>query len=113
MRVAIESKAEDLAPALRDFARGQRGLDMMRNQAAQAARIAGLLPDGPLRLWVQGGWREVEVIGFELHGEAFTRHGPRVEALNSEAMGAMRRGGAVRGAAPTPILAGQTPRRRG
>ncbi len=97
LHVAMESKAPELAPALRDFALGQRGPDTARSQAAEAAQLAGLLPDGPVRLWTQGSWRDIEVMGFEIHDEPNRRHGPRVEKLQIDATRALNKGDTARG----------------
>lgn len=59
LNLARTARTEDLLVALRDFAQGTRGQDMLRNQAAQVAVEAGLLPAGPLRLWLRGAWREL------------------------------------------------------
>jgi hypothetical protein len=69
LHVALAARTPELLAALWDFALGQRGPDAMRNRAAQAASEAGLLPAGPVRLWLDGKWREVLLMGFLLHGE--------------------------------------------
>jgi len=97
LNVALESKAPELASALRDFALSQRGPDIARSQAAEAAQLAGLLPDGPVRLWTQGSWRDSEVMGFEIHDEPTRRHGPRVEKLQIDATRALNKGDTARG----------------
>jgi tetratricopeptide (TPR) repeat protein len=61
-------------------------------QAANAACEAGLIPAGPTRLWVQGEWRELLLLGFELHGESTGAHSPPVERLAAEAMEALYEG---------------------
>ncbi len=97
LHVALESRAPELAPALRDFALSQRGPDIARSQAAEVAQLVGLLPDGPLRLWTHGSWRDIEVMGFEIHGEPSDKHGPRVEKLQLDATLAIRKGDTARG----------------
>lgn len=71
----------DLLRALRDFALGQRGSDKLRMRAAQAAAEAGLVASGPTRMWLQGEWRELLLLGWELHGEPTQRCPAQVEPL--------------------------------
>ncbi|HEX5503743.1 MAG TPA: tetratricopeptide repeat protein [Thermomicrobiales bacterium] len=88
--VATTVRTPELLAALRDFALGQRGPDALRHQAAQAASEGGLLPDKTLRLWLQGEWREVTLLGFEIYDEPTAAHGPEVEAWLIEATTALR-----------------------
>ena len=66
----------------------------MRQEAAQLASEAGLLPAGLVRLWLQGEWREVLLFGWELHDEPTQEHEPQVEEWQKEATLALRRGDA-------------------
>ncbi len=92
LRIAVTAQTPELLAALRDFALGQRGPDAMRHEAAQVVSQEGLLPDGPVRLWRQGEWREVLLMGFEIHGEALWEHAPQVEQWMDEAMMALDQG---------------------
>jgi tetratricopeptide (TPR) repeat protein len=76
--------------ALRDFALGLRGPDELRHQAARAAVEAGLIAGGPVRFWIQGDWREILLVNFEVDGEPIARHGPRVHQLAMGAQKALR-----------------------
>jgi tetratricopeptide (TPR) repeat protein len=78
--------------ALREFAFGQRGPDEMRYQAAMALNTAHALPPGPVRLWIEGEWRKLLLMAFEIHEEHKSIHGPKVEELGSRAMNALHRG---------------------
>ena len=49
----------------RDFALGQRGSDERRLEAATFARKANLLPEGKIRLWIDGAWKELELFELE------------------------------------------------
>jgi tetratricopeptide (TPR) repeat protein len=89
VRLAVMAETPDLLAALRDFALGQRGPDGLRIEAANAAARAGLLPTGPTRLWIQGRWQEMLLLGWELHREAVLPHPPRVEQLAREGMEAL------------------------
>lgn len=90
LRLALMAETPEMLAVLRDFALSPRGPDEMRFQAAQAAATAGLLPPGPARLWQDGEWRELLLLGFEIHGEPLTQHQPPVEQWALDAMQALR-----------------------
>jgi Flp pilus assembly protein TadD len=90
MRLAVMGVTPELLAALRDFALSQRGPDAMRAEAAQAASAAGLLPSGPIRIWLRGEWGEMMALGFDIHDEPMYRHPPQVEQWGAEAILAMR-----------------------
>lgn len=96
LRLAQMAKTPEMLVALRDFALSQRGPDEMRMEAARVASEAGLMPAGPVRLWVQGKWREILLMGFELHSEPLWEHPPQVEKWLTEATSAVERGEADR-----------------
>lgn len=52
--------------ALRDFALSRRGPDEMRREALHAAVRAGLLSRAPTRLWLEGEWKGVLPLAWEL-----------------------------------------------
>jgi tetratricopeptide (TPR) repeat protein len=87
----------ELEAALRDFALSSRGPDQLRSQAAKEAQAAGLLPRGAVHMWLEGTRREILLLDFEVHGDADTRHPPRVATLQGEALTALRAGDAVQG----------------
>ena len=92
LMVAKMAGTPEMLAALRDFALSQRGPDRMRTEAAQAAMRAGLLPSGPVRMWVEGEWREVMALGFDIHGDEVHQHSPQVEEWMAAAVLALRRG---------------------
>lgn len=94
LRVATVGRTPELLAALRDFALGQRGPDAMRQEAAQVAREAGLLPGGLVRFWSQGEWRDVMMLTFEISEEPLHRHPPQVEEWHADALEALREGDA-------------------
>ena len=59
----------ELWTALKDFALGQRGSDQLRQEAARELKIKGLLPEGPVRMWIKGEWSDLEIFGFEIYTE--------------------------------------------
>jgi tetratricopeptide (TPR) repeat protein len=80
LRLAQMAGTPELLQALRDFALSQRGPDRARMEAAQAASQAGLMPAGSVRLWLEGEWRQIILMGFELHGEPTPSYPSHVEA---------------------------------
>jgi len=91
LHVARSAGTPEMQAALRDFALSQRGPDEMRHEAARVASEAGLLPPGPARLWMQGEWREILLMAFELHDEPDPEHKPQVEQWLAEATLALQR----------------------
>jgi tetratricopeptide (TPR) repeat protein len=85
LRLALLAETPETLAVLRDFALSQRGPDAVRMEAAQAATRAGILPSGPVRLWVRGEWREVMAVGYDIHNEPTWQHSPEVEAWLEEA----------------------------
>lgn len=92
MRLASLAKTPETLAALRDFALGQRGPDQMRFRAAQIAREEELLPEGPVRFWTQGKWRDVIQTTYEVHFEPLAKHRPEVNKLLVEGIERVREG---------------------
>jgi predicted Zn-dependent protease len=96
LMVAKMAATPEMLAALRDFALSQRGPDLMRTEAAQAPTRAGLLPSDSVRMWMEGEWREVRAVGYEIHSEVMYQHAPQVAAWMAEAALALRSGDAKR-----------------
>jgi len=92
LRIALLAETPQAFETLRDFALSQHGPDQLRQQAAQALREAGMLPAGPVRLWIKGEWQDILLLGFEIHQEPRRVHQPQVEDLAGEAMAALEDG---------------------
>jgi Tfp pilus assembly protein PilF len=90
-------KTPETLAALRDFALGQRGPDQMRFRAAQIAREEGLLPEGTVRLWTQGKWREIIQTTSDIHFEPLFKHRPEVSKLLKKGIERMQEGDGVEG----------------
>lgn len=45
----------------------QNGPDEQRHRAAQVVQEAGLLPAGPVRMWLGAQWQEISFMSFEIH----------------------------------------------
>ncbi|HVF11109.1 MAG TPA: tetratricopeptide repeat protein [Abditibacteriaceae bacterium] len=91
--LARTARTPKLLEALREFVLSQNGPDALRVEAAQVAREAGVLapgPDGMVRLWVQGEWRELLMMGFEVHGEPQRRFSRSMENLVAKALEHLR-----------------------
>jgi tetratricopeptide (TPR) repeat protein len=82
---------------VRDFALGQRGPDQLRLQASQTAIKYDALDAGLTRMWLNGEWREILLIGFELHGEQLRKLPPRVLRMMESAIVAIHDGDGVEG----------------
>jgi tetratricopeptide (TPR) repeat protein len=98
LRTAKIFKTPEMLAALRDFALGQRGPDAMRNEAAEAVSEAGLLPSGPIRMWLGGNWRDVHLFGWEITTEPFHGHlhSEQVQDLLAEGSQALHQGDPAR-----------------
>jgi len=90
LRLALLSQAPELLPALRDFALGQHGPDGMRTEAIEPVQDAGLVPPGLVRMWLQGQWRDIQPMHFEVDDEPVDRHTGRVRDWENEAIGLLR-----------------------
>lgn len=84
LELALLAQTPALLQALLAFALGQRGPDEMRLRAARAASMAGLLPDGPVRTWVQGKWQDIIHYQFDITWEPANPLAPATaELLNA------------------------------
>ena len=99
LRFALAAATPEMLAAARDFALGQRGPDGMRSEAMQAVMKAGLQPPGPKRMWMEGEWRDIQLMGWQVTAEALPppRHSPQVAAWTREAVEAIHSGEHVRG----------------
>jgi len=80
----------ELAADLRDFGLSQRGPDALRLQALQVADEAGLLPAGPVRMWIAGAWTQQILMNFEIYDEPEHGHSPQVAEWLENAVLALR-----------------------
>ncbi|MCI0489162.1 MAG: tetratricopeptide repeat protein [Blastocatellia bacterium] len=90
--IASSAGTPEMQAALKEFALSRWGPDEMRHKAAQVASEAGLLPPGSVKMWMQGEWREVMLLGIEVHGELSGTHRPQVTRLLARAMSALKHG---------------------
>lgn len=82
LMIAGLTEQPDLLDAIKTFALSQRGADELRMRAAQQVVDAGLLPAGKNNLWLEGQWREIWLMGFEIHDEPSRgQHSPEASKL--------------------------------
>jgi tetratricopeptide (TPR) repeat protein len=93
---AFANSPETLA-ALRDFALSQHGPDQLRIQASQTAVKFGVLDPGLNRMWINGEWNDILLMGWEIHGEPLVKIHPRVRRLVESAIAAIHQGDGVEG----------------
>jgi tetratricopeptide (TPR) repeat protein len=98
LHFALAAATPAMLAAARDFAFGRRGPDRMRTHAMQGVMKAGLVSSGPKRMWMNGEWRDVQPMGWEVTGEPLSsfRHSPRVAAWIREGIEAIHGGDRVR-----------------
>jgi tetratricopeptide (TPR) repeat protein len=89
-RLASITKTPEMLTVLRDFALGQSGPDEMRHQAAIKVSEAGLLPSESVHMWIQGEWREVNLISYEFHEESTATHSRKVNQWLGQAISLMK-----------------------
>lgn len=93
MRLAGLAQTPELLAALAAFAQSKAGPTQLRLQAAQVAQQGGALPNGMVRFWQGGAWRETIMFGVELHDEPGPHTvPPAVVALQQDAALAIRAG---------------------
>jgi tetratricopeptide (TPR) repeat protein len=80
----------ELLTALKNFVLSQHGPDALRHQALQTVSTAGLLSEGPVRMWLKGDWQEIFSMNFEIYEEPVEKGYPEeMEPLLTEAMDAL------------------------
>lgn len=86
LTIATFAEMPVLIEALRDFALSRHGPDKLRHQAAQTASQAGAMPAGQVRMWLEGEWRDIVLMGFEIYFEpkGESPHAPKVMELMKE-----------------------------
>ncbi|HEX9595577.1 MAG TPA: tetratricopeptide repeat protein, partial [Anaerolineales bacterium] len=90
VRLGRLAETPDLLAALKDFALGQHGSDELRLKTAQFLSERGLLPSGANRLWVNGEWRDLLLLNFEVTPEPESEYTtPEVLELAAKAIDAL------------------------
>jgi tetratricopeptide (TPR) repeat protein len=89
-------KTPAMLTAAQDFALSQYGPDHLRIDAANLAVKSGFMAEGRVRLWIRGNWKDVLLMGWELHDEMAGTHTSQVEKLLRDSFEAMRGGDGAR-----------------
>ncbi len=92
LQIAKIAETPELFPALRDFGLSQRGPDSMRHTALRIVSEAGLLPEGSVRMWMQGNWQEVMLFNYEINNEPTFHHSAQVETWLTDSIQAEEAG---------------------
>ncbi|MGC1245843.1 MAG: tetratricopeptide repeat protein [Spirulinaceae cyanobacterium] len=88
--LASMAETPEMLAILKDFALGDQGPDVMRQEAAQIASEAGLIPAGEVRMWLQGSWQEILLLGMEIHDEPTQNHGSKINKALGEAISCLK-----------------------
>ncbi|MBN1994445.1 MAG: hypothetical protein JW953_17235 [Anaerolineae bacterium] len=91
LELATVAETPELLDALHRFALGQHGPDDLRHRALQTVFQAGLLPAGPVKMWLRGEWQEIVTLGFEIYDEPVEDkdHSPQVLDWMQQAVDAL------------------------
>ena len=89
LNLAEQLRLPELLAAIKDFALGQNGIDQIRYRAAVLASQENLIPK-KVTLWLQGEWREVQLMAYEFHSDPPIQHSKAVEELLAEAIYLLR-----------------------
>lgn len=81
LMLAQVAKTPETLSALMEFALSDRGPDASRHEAARAVKEAKLFPPGPVRMFMEGEWRDIRLTGFEITDEPSHTHSPAVVIL--------------------------------
>ncbi len=92
LSTAEQLETPELLAMIADFALSQNGSDKMRNRASALAVKHKLLSKESNRMWIEGEWREILVMAYELYSEAVSLHSSEVNALLEEALHLLKTG---------------------
>lgn len=82
--LAEYAKTPELLAVLKEFALSDIGPDEIRHEAAALVSNEGLMPAGQTKMWIQGQWQDILLIGIELHNEMVDKHTPETSKLLSQ-----------------------------
>ena len=74
--LASTTRTPELLAGLKEFALSQHGPAALRHRALQTVTEAGLIPPGPVRMWLNGAWQEIATMNFEIYQEPEGRDYP-------------------------------------
>ncbi|MFH2103921.1 MAG: tetratricopeptide repeat protein [Chloroflexota bacterium] len=76
INVADMSGHPEFLSLLKEFAFGQRGSDDLRMKAAQILSKHNAAPTGQAKIWLEGEWKEILLLGFEITPEPIMDDNP-------------------------------------
>ncbi|WP_204104430.1 MULTISPECIES: tetratricopeptide repeat protein [Spirulina sp. CCY15215] len=79
--LAKYAKTPEILAVLRDVALSDIGPDGMRHEAGYIASKAGLMPSGKTRMWIQGKWQEILLVGIEINDDMIDEHSEAASKL--------------------------------
>ena len=85
VNLASLTRLPSILAALRDISFGERGTDELRRKAALILIDAGVIPPGRHQLFVEGKMRELNLMSFEITGDALEPLPSNVEPLATKA----------------------------
>lgn len=93
IKMADFSAHPKLLAALKEFAFGQKGSDSLRMEAAQILSKHHWVESGEVRLWRNGEWKSIMLMGFEISDEPDPKSmpHPKVQPLLAQAMDALHK----------------------
>lgn len=90
IHLAKASQSPELLTLLREFAFSQWGSDESRHSAAIVAQGAGLIQPGRVRMWIQGDWRDIYLMSFEITDEPQNQLSPKAQKLLERSLTLLR-----------------------
>ena len=90
MEMAVVVRSPELLEILKPFALSDNGPDQLRQQAAQVLVEEEVIYAENVRMWLQGKWRELNLIGFQLTDEPQYSHSKLVENMLLDAIDLLR-----------------------
>jgi len=94
INVADMSGHPEFLSLLKEFAFGKRGSDDLRMKAAQILSKHNAAPTGQVKMWLEGEWKSILLLGFEITSEPIIDIPikPRVLRLMEQAIAALHAG---------------------
>jgi tetratricopeptide (TPR) repeat protein len=90
LMLAEKADMPELWKILHQFSLGQGGSEKLRYQTANKLVQVGLLDPQKVRMWIQGDWREVMLLNYQLHDDPPDHHPKIVEELLIKALALLR-----------------------
>lgn len=92
LHICTATKTPELLSALKEFAFSQEGTDQQRFEAIQAINKEGLIPSGPVKIWIKGKQEEILLMGIEINDNPTIPHSKKVRQLGQDAVATLKQG---------------------